>query len=320
VKLARFAVARTQTLLVAFTLSAGIAACGGGLGTNPVQPGSSALHVASFTGTAGARKTLVYVADHANSFVDVFNRDGLLLYVLTKGVSAPAGLFVDAQHNLWVANPGANNVLVFARGSKKPTRTLQDVNQPNDVAVCGNGTAFVADDLSLGGVAVYPPGHKKPARRLEAQQSGREGLESYVTCDTKGNIFATGYIGLSPFAATVGWRRGRESGYYLFPQDAWSTNGIKATNAGTLLIARDADSRPALVEFTEAGKRTGNAIRTGADVWGDIALDVRQNVVFGTVPRLSAVVALKFPSGSPSRTYMANNLVEPEGVAVDPGD
>jgi len=49
-------------------------------------------------------------------------------------------------HNLWIANPGAHNVLVLPRGSTDPARTLNDTNQPNDVAVCDEG-----------GVAVYPP-------------------------------------------------------------------------------------------------------------------------------------------------------------------
>ncbi|HEX3368021.1 MAG TPA: hypothetical protein VHS56_00465 [Candidatus Cybelea sp.] len=316
----RFALARVRTLLFALALSAGVTACGGALGTNPTQSGSAALPAAGFAAPATRDKTLVYVAEHTNGFVDVFDGNGLLLYVLTTGISAPAGLFVDAQHNLWVANPGANDVLVFPRGSKSPTRTLPDANQPNDVAVCADGTAFVADALNEGGIAVFPTGHKNPVRRLQPQQSGGEGLESYVTCDNKGNIFATGYIGFSPFPATTGWRHGRESGYYLLPQAAWSTSGIKATNDGTLLIARYANSQPAVVEFTEAGKPTGKAIDTGSDLWGDIALNMKQSVVFGTDSALSVVVALKFPSGAPSRTYMANNLVNPQGVAVDPGD
>jgi sugar lactone lactonase YvrE len=151
-------------------------------------------------------------SSRSSSYDDVFDRGGHLQYAITSGLNVPAGLFVDAQHNLWVANPGANDVLVFPRGSTDPTRTLNDTNQPNDIAVCGDGTAFVADSLNQGGVAVYPPHHKAPTRRLEAQQSGAGGLEFYVTCDEAGNIFATGYIGLSPFPATTGWRHGRESG------------------------------------------------------------------------------------------------------------
>jgi hypothetical protein len=268
---------------------------------------------------AGARTALVYVSDRTNNLIDVFDLGGHLQNTITSGLNEPAALFVDAQHNLWVANPGANDVLIFPRGSMDPVRTLDDTNQPNDVAVRGDGTAFVADSLNQGGVAVYPPGRKVPTRRLTAQQSGAGGIEFYVTCDEAGNVFATGFIGISPFTATVGWRHGRESGYYLFPQDAWSSSGIKATAAGTLLIATYANSKPAIVEFTEAGKPTGRSIQTGSDLWSDMALSASQAVVFGVDTPADAVVARKFPGGALQHTYTNANLAQPQGVAVDPG-
>jgi len=271
---------------------------------------------------AGRRTALVYVSDQANNLIDVFDRGGNLQYTISSGLNEPAGLSVDAQHNLWVANPGANDVLVFPRGSMDPARTLNDTNQPNDVAVCDDGTAFVADSLNQGGVAVYPPGREAPERRLIAQQSGAGGIEFYVTCDKAGNIFATGFIGFSPFPATVGWRHGRESGYYLFPQIAWSSSGIKATTAGTLLIATYEKSKPAVVEFTEAGKQTRRSIHTGGtilDLWGDIALDAGQAIVLGVDTPRDAAFARKFPGGGLQHTYTNANLAQPEGVAVDPG-
>lgn len=271
---------------------------------------------------AGARTALVYVSDRTNNLIDVFDRSGHLLYTITIGLNEPAGLFADARHNLWVANPGANDVLVFPRGSMYPTRALNDTNQPNDVAVRGDGTAFVADSLNQGGVAVYPPGSKTPTRRLIAQQSGAGGIEFYVTCDEAGNIFATGYIGASPFPATTGWRHGRESGYYLFPQQAWSSSGIKATSAGTLLIATYVNSKPSVVEFTQAGKRTRRSIHTGgtsSDLWGDIGLNADQTVVFGVDTPREAALARTFPGGTLQHVYTNANLAQPEGVAVDPG-
>jgi hypothetical protein len=299
-------------------LAAGLAACGGGsaaTSTVPAQPIAGQSEVA-YPG-------LVYVSDRDNNLIDVFRLNGELDSVIKSGVDKPAGLFVDASHHLWVANPGANDVLVFRRGSKIPSETLKDSDQPNDVAVCGGGTAFVADSLNLGGVAVYPPGHTVPKRRLEAQQSGMGGIEFYAACDDVGNIFATGMIGASPFAATTGWRRARESGYYLLEPPAASESGIKATAERTLLIPTySAPSQAALVEFTEAGKPTGRAIHTGSDLWGDIALRGRSHsvVVYGVDTAADAVVARKFPGGSLIRTYTNGNLAQPEGVAVDPGD
>jgi DNA-binding beta-propeller fold protein YncE len=278
---------------------------------------SHAQRKSSLAQSVSSKTTLVYVSDHTNNLIDVFDRAGNLQYTITQGVSAPAGLFVDAGHNLWVANPGANDVLVFPRGSMTPARTLQDTDQPNDVALCADGTAFVADSLNEGGVAVYPRGHKMPTRRLEAEQSGAGGVEFYVTCDAAGNVFATGLIGFSPFIATVGWRHGKQSGYFLLPQDAWSSSGIVAIRNGRLLIAKYDHSQPSVVEFTEAGKPTGKTIETGSDLWGDIAINAKQNVVFGADAPADAAIARTLPKGVLRRTYSSANLVQPEGVAVD---
>ena len=83
-----------------------------------------------FTKPLGAGAQLVYVSDGRNNLIDIFDRNGRQVGEITTGLNAPAGLFVDASHNLWVANGGANNVLVFPRGSTAPTQTLTDPNQP----------------------------------------------------------------------------------------------------------------------------------------------------------------------------------------------
>jgi hypothetical protein len=300
-------------------LAAALAACGSGSGTTSTVPAPPAYGRSE---AAVRGSLLVYIADHANNLIDVFDFRGDLRSTITTGVEKPVGLFVDAAHNLWVANPGANDVLVFRRGSTTPSETLKDSNQPNDVTVCHNGTAFVADSLNSGGVAVYPAGHTRPARRLEAKQSGAGGLEFYATCDDKGNIFATGMIGASPFQATVAWRRARESGYYILQPTASSDSGIKATATRTLLIPTySAPSQAALVEFTEAGKPTGRGIHTGgSDLWGDIALSGSQTIVYGVDTAKDVVVARKFPGGTYVRSYTNGNLAQPEGVAVDPGN
>ncbi|HEX3457619.1 MAG TPA: hypothetical protein VHR97_06640 [Candidatus Baltobacteraceae bacterium] len=127
---------------------------------------------------AGRLTPLVYVSDDANNLIDVFDRDGTLEYTITNGVHAPVGMYVDARHNLWVANPGDNNVLVFPRGSMTPSTTLEDADQLNDVAVCHDGTVFVASSNNAGGVAVYPRGHTTPTRRLKPNRAVRAATTS----------------------------------------------------------------------------------------------------------------------------------------------
>ena len=272
-----------------------------------------------FTKPLGAGAQLVYVSDGRNNLIDIFDRNGRQVGEITTGLNAPAGLFVDASHNLWVANGGANNVLVFPRGSTAPTQTLTDPNQPNDVTMCPDGTVYVADISGAGGIGVYPPGSTKPTRRLEAEVSDVDGFEYFVTCDTSGNVFATGLLGVSPAVGATGWTGGKQSGYHLLTWNA--SAGIKATSSGTLLIVGSIDngSEPGITEFTEKGKPTGNAIGTGSAYWDDIALSRNGKFVFGAVPSLAVCDSSAFPSGAAGRQYASSNLTQPEGVAVDPG-
>jgi hypothetical protein len=86
------------------------------------------------------------------------------------------------------------------------------------------------------------------------------------------------------------------------------------------LIATGADSHGVVEEFTETGGPTGRVNHTDADVWSDIALNAKQNVVFGADTMRGVVVARKFPGGSVERTYTNANLAQPQGVAIDPGN
>lgn len=302
---------------LAFWAAFAIAGCGTESTAQRVSP---AVATAAIARPLHAGDPLVYVSDRTNDIIDVFNSRGTLQYTITSGLHAPAGLFIDASHNLWVANPGADNVLEFARGAATPSQMLNDGNRPNDVAVCSNGTVFVADSENKGGVAVYPPGRTRPARRLLALYSGQSGLAFYVTCDTAGNVVATGYLGASPFIATAGWRHARQSGYYVLQQGAWSSSGIKATNGGNLLIATGKGSDGVVEEFTEAGKPTGREIGTGRNVWSDIALNAKESVVYGADTAAHAAVAYSFPGGALKNRYENANLLDPDGVAVDPGN
>lgn len=264
-----------------------------------------------------ANQPLVYVSDSVKNVVDIFDRRGKLQGQIT-GLSAPAGLFVDAKHNLWVANSGGGDVLMFPRGATRPSRTLEDSNSPSDVAVGTDGTVYVADSENAGGVAVYSRGKTQPSRRLVADLSGMSGIEYYVTCDAAGNVFASGYIGASPYNAVTGWLGGKQSGYYVLPIKQEVMLGIKATASGTLLLA-GSSPYPSVVEYTEAGNSTGRQIGTGRNAWLGIALSPNAGVVFGADPNVSEGVARRFPSGKRFHTYKSSNLSKPQGIAYDPG-
>ena len=90
---------------------------------------------------------------------------------LTSGLLSPQGMAVDKNHNLWVANTNAFNVVAFRRGSTTPFRILKDPGYyPLSVAVDGNGTVYAANAAGLNGppgnVTVWAKGKTKPTAVL----------------------------------------------------------------------------------------------------------------------------------------------------------
>ena len=217
---------------VAFVfLAAGLAACGG-LGTTS---GPAADIATSFTPTSG-HMPLVYVSDHTNNLIDVFDLRGKLLHTITSGLNAPVGLFVDASENFVGGKSRRKRRVSLPAWLDDAERDAGRFQSTQRRRRLPRLHGLRRRSLNLGGVAVYPLGRMTLTRRLVAQQSGESGLEFYVACDGAGNVFATGVIGASPFAATVGWRHARQSGYYLLEPTATSESGIKATAARRLLI------------------------------------------------------------------------------------
>jgi DNA-binding beta-propeller fold protein YncE len=124
--------------------------------------------------------------------VNVYNTAGKMLGQITGSfLNEPDGMAVDAKGNLFVTNYGAGTTVVFAKGAKKPQRTLTDAGTtPVDVVVAADGTAFVSNGSGHGGagfIDVYAPGAKKPTRTLQDAASDPLGLG--VTLDAHGNLY-----------------------------------------------------------------------------------------------------------------------------------
>jgi DNA-binding beta-propeller fold protein YncE len=262
---------------------------------------------------ARALSERVYVSDEAGNVVEIFDRSGKNLGALTSELNYPQGLFVDAEHNLYVTNRGASNVLVFPRGATSPSARLSDPNsQPEGVTMCPDGTLYVANIIAASGagnVAVYPPGKRRPARTLT--YSG--GNFFFVTCDAAGNVFATLVFGTT--GTVIAFPNGRQAGATLLPiYTPGNPGGIKLDGAGNLLFNNGVGS---VIEYTETGTPTGVSVAY-AGAWTDIALDARGNVLLGADSADRDAVALRFPGGTPVETYSSDAFSTPIGVAFDP--
>ena len=87
------------------------------------------------------------------------------------GLSLPAGVGVDQAGNVYIANFGAQNVPVYAKGSTTVLRTLDDGGHlPIDVKAAADGTVYVAnyidDNSSSGSVSIYFNGSTTVSRVL----------------------------------------------------------------------------------------------------------------------------------------------------------
>lgn len=257
-----------------------------------------------------AKKSLVYVSQAADNSISIFHLDGSRIGKITNGINYPQGLFADAKGTLYVANRGSDVVLEFKRGASSAFRTLTDgQNQPEDVAVCPNGTIYVANilDASSGGgnITVYSHGSRNPTGTLT--YGGGEFF--FLTCDAKGNVFATLVLGTT--GTVVGFPGGQQSGATQLPiLFGGNPSGIKADNGGNLLVAGQGEG---VEEFTESGSPTGLQIATAG--LSDIALSPDGTLLLGASGK--GGLQYTFPGGKVDHIYRTPE--GSDGVAFDPG-
>ena len=119
--------------------------------------------------------SLLYVSQFYTNDIQVYRQTGTgqsPVGTIVNGVINPQGLTVTANGDLYVANTGANNILVFHKGHLNPYRTLSDAGQyPVDVAVDTDGTVYASNifdtNAIAGSVSVYAPGANTPTHNYK---------------------------------------------------------------------------------------------------------------------------------------------------------
>lgn len=274
-----------------------------------VLPGTASANTLRSAAYSDAKAPLVYISDQLRNVIDVFHRNGTVVAQITSSLSFPSGLFVDASHNLWVANGGDHNILKFKRGATTPAQTYVDSQQrsPTAVTMCPDGTLYVAD----GDIAVFPAGHRKPTGTLSSQY----GVIQYVTCDAAGNVFATATV-FSPPGYVVEFAGGQGAGT-LLPITLNNPSDIKIDAAGNLLVV-DNEIPGSVTEYTEAGSPTGRALKLASN-WMSIAVPPTGTDLYATDDTLGTGVLTTFPSGRLRQEYHDSAFKQIYGIAFDPG-
>ena len=150
--------------------------------------------VHAFVDVKGIKETAtkIFVSDAANDVVNIYNTKGKQLAQLT-GFSEPQGLTTDAKGNLYVANTGDSNILIYAPPYTKKPKTLTDAGQyPVDVAVLDNGATIAVTNIistsdGPGSVTFYSK--YKQGKTISNSNWGRVYFEGY---DADGNLYFDG--------------------------------------------------------------------------------------------------------------------------------
>lgn len=151
-----------------------------------------------------AKGALLYVSDSTLNDVFAFTWPNLRLIGNLSGLSLPQGECVDASGNIWIANTTKSDVLEFAHGAIKPSKTLADPGEyPAGCAVSPSGDLAVTNIVAKkgkrygsGSISIYKAAGGYPQVFLDPTFS-RVFFDGY---DSRGNLFLDGQDTVGNFA------------------------------------------------------------------------------------------------------------------------
>jgi hypothetical protein len=135
------------------------------------RPRVAASHVTPFVNVAAVKApngNHTFVTDAGTATVTVWGANGQLNAILFDGINAvPAGLTTDGAQNLYVANLGFSNVIVYAKPYTSIKSTLNDAGEETqDVAVAKTGlvgvTNYLTNSLTPGSVTLFAKNATQP--------------------------------------------------------------------------------------------------------------------------------------------------------------
>jgi hypothetical protein len=163
-----------------------------------VRSGAAASHGAPFVNVAGImapRGNQTFVTDAGTATVTVWGANGQLNAILFDGIgAAPAGLATDAAQNVYVANTGFGNVIVYGKPYTSIKLTLNDSGwNTEDVAVAKSGlvgvTNYLTSSLAPGSVSLYAKNATSACKILQAPNWVYFDSDAF---DASGNLFFDG--------------------------------------------------------------------------------------------------------------------------------
>jgi hypothetical protein len=157
-----------------------------------VPAGRVAVHPFVNVKEIKATATKIFVSDFNNDFVSIFNPKGKQLAQIT-GLVNPQALAIDAKGNLYVANTGGSEILVYAPPYKKAPKTISDSGQyPVGISVLNNGEFIAVSNIFTtssgpGSVTLY-----KNGKQTANVTSSTFAKAYFCGFDANGNLYVDG--------------------------------------------------------------------------------------------------------------------------------
>jgi hypothetical protein len=261
-------------------------------------------------------KGVIYVSSSANNAVYVYtkklgnNDNPAPIGVITDGLSAPSGSFVDKHGDLFVANDSNFTVTMYPPGSTTWKLRYTGFAYPLNVAVDPKGSVFIADFIGEK-VVQFPKGSTRSKLTIPVGYPVHG-----VALDASGNVYVsynTGAHGGGPGTVNE-YAPGSKTGKNLNLPIGWAA-GDATDGSGNLLVCDQTNA--AVYVFAPGSKTPSQTISQGLEDPVNVAFDSSFKHVYVQDDEVDGVLVYDYPSGT-YVTTLNNGATSIDGVAVSP--
>jgi hypothetical protein len=265
---------------------------------------------------------LLYVAQPGANAVLIYKQSGTNQSPsgkLTAGLNSPEGVWVAANHDIYVTNFLASDIVVFKRGAKTAYKTLKDPGQePEDPVVDTAGDVYVTNfqtsSQGPGSVSVYAGGKTKPTSKL-AVPNNTDVL--WCALDNHHDLYV-GYFGSS--GPALGKFKNAKGNLIAVNANFQFPGGLQFDTTQDLLLADESLGTLDVFELPNPSPSQVISAPGGGSVTG-VALNIAGKDVYLADSTNAAVYEFSYPAGALVDTITKGlnaSTGYPTGVATDP--
>jgi sugar lactone lactonase YvrE len=293
---------RFPIIAAAFMAGAFLSACGGGGGAGSFNPNTAQRSDSSAATSASAvTPQEIVVTNAAGNTAQVYNAAGKLLRTISKGLSAPDGVAIDAAGKIYVSS--SNEMTSYDADGKRTTPTITGtLPLMTGVALAENGKKIFLTNtgkvghLVEGTVTAYTATGKATTPTFNTYRP--QGL----AVDASGNIYVTGGGSVAIYDATGTLINTIVNGLF-------DPEGIAVDAAGKIYVANNLNNT--VTTYNPDGTQTVPTISVNGP-WG-VAVDARGKIYVTSVGNNN--VTTYNPDGTQT-TPTVSGLNEPKGIAI----